>query len=113
MDLSAAVAAVVDELSAAGIRATADERDLNPPAVYVSPRRMDLNKLAGYSMTLAVYAVVPNTGRLTSLDALGPLVDQVRDVWGVTGGTFEDLTPLDAGDPLPAVRFDLSVTVEE
>lgn len=107
--IDAVVAEVVDKLTAAGLRATADERDLNPPGVYVSARSIAFDRLAGYTTQFHLYAVVPNTGRRPSLAALGPLADQVRAVWDVRAGTFEDLAPLDQGDPWPALRFDLTI----
>lgn len=113
MQLDTAIAAIVDRLTDAGIRASADERDMNPPAVYVSLRRLMFDHLAGYTMECALYAVVPNTGRLSSLAALGPLADQLRAVWPTAEAVAEDLYPLDPGDPLPALRFDLSVKVDD
>ena len=113
VQLDKAMAEIVDALTAAGVRASADERDMNPPAAYVSVRRLAWDRLAGYSMDVAVYAVVPNTGRLPALAALGPMVEQIRAVWPAASATAEDLYPLDSGDPLPAFRFDLSVTVDD
>ena len=37
MNVADAVQGIVDRLLAVGIRATLDERDLNPPCVYVAP----------------------------------------------------------------------------
>lgn len=107
------VDSVVAALVAAGLHATDDQRDLNPPGVYVTPPDPTWNKLGGYSAALDLYAVVPAAGRHEALSQLGPLVDAVRAVWPVRQGFHVDLAPLEGTDPLPAYRLPLTVTVGE
>lgn len=110
--LAGVVATVVAELLEVGLHATDDQRDLNPPGVYVTPPIVTWDKLgAGYTAALDLYAVVPAAGRHEALEQLGPLVDQVRAVWPALNAFPYDLAPLEGTDPLPAYRMPLIVTV--
>lgn len=111
--LAGVVDTVVAALVAAGLHATDDQRNLNPPGVYVTPPIITWDKLAGYTAALDLYAVVGATGRHEALAALGPLVDQVRAVWPARDGFPVDLQPLDGIDPMPAYRLPITVTVGE
>ena len=112
-NIGQATAVIVDKLTAAGIAACADMRDLNPPAVLVSAPVIDWDRLTGYTATWQLYAVVPNAGRLAALDTLGTLIEQVRAVWPVEHGDPVDLPSLDTADPLPAYRLPLQQRVCE
>ena len=62
-DIGALTREVVDLLTAAGITATADPRDLNPPGVLVGPPSFEPHaRLAGITATYTLWAVVPNAG---------------------------------------------------
>lgn len=83
MDLAAAVQDVVDRLKAGGIRATADGRDLNPPAVKVQPPVMTFRFGKGcWDAEWTAQLVVPDSGHAASLRALGPLITAVQDALG-------------------------------
>lgn len=80
MDLAAAVQSVVDELDAAGIRATNDGRNLNPPCVLV--RAPILHFRFGkptYDADMEVWALVPASGTSGDLKNLGDLVVEVTE----------------------------------
>lgn len=113
-DVAAVASDVVQRLSAAGLRATADVRDLNPPAVYVGSPSAAYGRLATWTSELDLYVVVPNAGRLEALAALGPMLEQVFDVMG--GGTAFpfDLVVAGTPDPLPGYRihYALKITPE-
>ena len=109
-DIGALTREVVDLLAAAGITATADPRDLNPPGVLVGPPSFEPHaRLAGITATYTLWAVVPNAGRLAALDALGPLIDQVSGAIRVDTAIPNDLLMPDGGDPLPG--YQLTATV--
>jgi hypothetical protein len=110
IDLAGAVADVVDVLRAAGIRATGDRRNLNPPAVYVPPPVIAWRFGKGTAdLTWTIAAVVPNTGRVEALDNLSPLVDAVvAALPAITEGRPIDLTGIDQGGPLPC--YELTMT---
>jgi hypothetical protein len=110
MDVGALTREVVEMLTDAGIPATADTRDLNPPAVLVgAPSFVPGGRLAGDVATFTLWAVVPNAGRLAALDNLGPLVEQVTAVLACDAATPADLLVPDGGDPLPG--YQLTATV--
>lgn len=110
-DLAQATTQIVDALVAAGIEATADNRNLNPPAVYVAAPVVLYDRLAGYTLTYDLYAAVPNMGRLDALAQLGPLVAAVRDVWAGDSAHPVDLIVPDQTDTLPAYRIPITVHV--
>jgi hypothetical protein len=98
-----ACAAVAARIAAAGIRATVDERDVNPPAVFVPAPAINYRFGGCWMGTWALIAVVPDAGRTANLRALGDLVDAVRVA---LDGEITDARPVsfagvDAAPPLP------------
>jgi hypothetical protein len=108
-DLAGAIGGVLDRLRAAGIRACADVRDVNPPCVYVPPPTIAWRFGKGYADLLwTVAAVVPATGRDVALKNLGPLLIDVADALAATPLT--DARPIDLGGvdgaaPMPAYEL--------
>jgi hypothetical protein len=109
VDIDLALQQTVDDLVAAGIRAVLDERDVNPPCVFVTfdPSGGAFDRLSGtsWSGTIWLRCVVPGSGRKAAWRLLGPLVEQVRAVLPVRGWSPQDLISLDGGDPLPAITL--------
>jgi hypothetical protein len=109
LDLVAAVAGVVDRLSAAGIRAVSDVRNVNPPCVYVPPPRIAWRFGKGYAdLGWAVAAVVPNSGRDAAIKNLGPLVGAAVDALSatpVTDGRPIDIASTDGAAPMPGYEL--------
>jgi hypothetical protein len=115
LDLAAAVADVVGRLRAAGIRATADVRDVNPPCVYVPPPQIAW-AFGKVEMGWTVAAVVPATGRDIALKNLGPLIADVSTALAttpVTGGRPIDLGGVDGAAPLPAYELTFTTRYSE
>jgi hypothetical protein len=80
VDIGAQVRALVDTLTAAGLRATADSRNLNLPAVFVKMPTVDFRFKAGTEQaSWAIYVLVPDNGTLAAADALGPLLTATVD----------------------------------
>jgi hypothetical protein len=109
-DLAGAIGGVLDRLRAAGIRAVADVRDVNPPCVYVPPPQIGWSKLGkGYvDLLWTVAAVVPATGRDIALKNLGPLMLGVADALTATPLTVAtpiDLGGVDGAAPMPAYEL--------
>jgi hypothetical protein len=108
-DLAGAVADVLDRLTAAGIRAVADVRNVNPPCVYVTPPQIAWRfgkQYADLGWTIAV--IVPNTGRDVALKNLGPLIGATVDALAatpVTDGRPIDITGTDGASPMPAYEL--------
>jgi hypothetical protein len=108
MDIAAAARAVVDRLTAAGIRATLDERDLNPPAVYVGPPAVAWRFHAhDFDATFTAWCAVPNSGRDIALANLGPLITATLSAVArpVLSAEPADLTVPEQSAPLPAYRI--------
>ena len=108
MNVADAVQAVVDRLTAAGVRATQDERDLNPPAVFVAPPVLDWRFGRGdFDAAFTVYAVTGAAGRSIDLVNLGQLLDQVTAALGLAAVHAEpaDLLVPHQAAPLPAYRL--------
>ena len=106
IDLAAAVDGIVRTLTDAGVRATADLRDLNPPAVYVPPPVISYRFGKGAELEWTIAAVVPNTGRRQSISALSTLLADVQAALpAVRGGRPIDLTGIDQTGPAPAYEL--------
>ena len=107
LSLANVVTDVVSQLDAAGLRATADPRDVNPPCVLVGPPTPSPN---GWTLArnceiylVPLTALVPNTGRINALAALDLLTGAILDA---LEGIPDSCLPADfigtgGGDPLP------------
>lgn len=108
MDLQGAAQAVVDRLMAAGIQATLDERDLNPPAVLVAIPLMSFRfGKGGWDAQFTLAAVVSNSGRAAALANLSTLVTDIHQAMGgapVTARAIDLMVP-DQGAPLPGYEL--------
>lgn len=108
MDVAAAAQAVVDRLTAGGVRATLDERDVNPPCVYVSPPAIEYRFGRGdFTATFTGWAVTGAAGRSVDLVNLGELLDAVGTALGWAGVRADpaDLLIPHQAAPLPAYRM--------
>lgn len=107
MDVAGAVQSVVDRLTAAGVRATLDERDINPPCVYVAPPALTWRFGRGdFTAAFTAWCVTGAAGRNADLATLGDLLESVGialDWAGVTADPADLLIPHQAA-PLPAYR---------
>lgn len=112
--LKAAVDDLVARLASAGIPATADLRNLNPPAVYVPAPEIAWRYGKGADLTYRIVAAVPNTGRDTAIADLSRLIDRVQAALAgaITEGRPVDLTALDAGAPLPGYELTLTERIQ-
>lgn len=90
VDIDAAVQDIVDRLTTAGVRATVDGRDLNPPAVQVRPPTMHYRFGRCANADWQVWVVVPDTGMRTSLAALSTLLEDTQAALNLAG---VDATP--------------------
>lgn len=107
-------AGVLDALRAAGVRASLDARDLNPPAVLVTLEGLEHERLdPAYGLTeWALWLTVPDTGTLPTLTAVSTLLDQVAAVFMLEGPTRTDRLPHpDSPDGLPALRTTIRLPI--
>lgn len=114
MNLADANAAVVARISAAGIRATVDERDVNPPAVFVPAPAITYRFGRCWVATWELVAVVPDAGRPANLHALGDLIDATVAALGgeVTNARPVSFAGVDQAPPLPGYALTYTQEVE-
>ena len=114
VDASAAAAAIVARLKAAGLRATVDERDINPPAVWVKPPTLVFRFGKGWSAAWTLQAVVPDTGRNNALAALGALIEKVQTAmdWAVVTATPIALIIPGGAAPLPGYEMTFNERID-
>lgn len=108
MDIAGAVQSVVDRLTAAGIRAVLDERDINPPAVYVAPPAVEWRFHKGdFTATFTAWCVTGAAGRRTDLANVAELVQLAGAAldWAQIRADPADLLVPDMAVPLPAYRL--------
>lgn len=96
---------LVDTITAAGIRATLDQRNVNPPCVLVTMPTVAYDLHAGYLTT---------TWRLLAIAPGPPSADTFRALWDTNGllpalDTIDGINPTDAN---PVQFTDATTTVE-
>lgn len=106
-DLADTLTGLADTLTAAGVRATIDARDLNPPAVLVAAPVIRWAFGNRMEVDYRLVAVVPDAGTGPALKALSGLLD---DVSAALGGAPLTATPMPyadpgGGNPLPAYEI--------
>lgn len=106
-NLSAAVAGYVDTLVSAGVRASADTRDINPPCVHINPPEVAYRFGKGWDATWRAYVIAPDSGPAESLEVVGGLLEAVQAamVGRVVTARPAELLTLDGGPPLPAYEL--------
>jgi hypothetical protein len=111
--ISAACAELVDQLGAAGFRASVDAEQLivDPAGVWVSPREVrDYTLAGGATLTVWLYLIVSNVDTEHALRLLDDLLEGVLElVTPADTDSTVDLTsaivlPTNPTNPLPAFR---------
>lgn len=111
-DFAAAGAWVIDQLKAAGVRASMDPAKVNPPGVWAQPANArPIQTLAdAWEVDLNLYAVVGNVAADQAFGKLGDLVEQLA-IFNPRGD-LEVVTlelPGAPGVGLPAIRYPIRV----
>lgn len=104
-------AEMVTELVEAGIRATMDTRNLNPPCTVVTPPSIVLDSLAGGHATYVLYVVAPGPGNADAwrtIDAMAAEVAMVLPIETIDPDQFG----VDDTGALPAFRLSLTRSIE-
>lgn len=97
---------LVDLIDEAGLRVTIDPRNVNPPAVWISPRQIAHDLLAGGTVTVDLWLIAPDNGTPAALKVLSEMLDVVLSVVDPDAPTSlaESLALPDTPAPLPAFR---------
>lgn len=115
-DIHAASTALVATLTGAGIRATIDPRDVNPPCVLVAPPVLAYRfGKRCWDASWSLLLIAGDHGKPGSLRALGDLLDAVQ---AATGGAIVTATPANAGTldgtpPAPAYECIFTTRITE
>ena len=116
VDVAGAVRSVVDRLTAAGIRACLDERDINPPCVYVAPPAVSFRFGRGdFTAAFTGWCVTGAAGRNVDLVNLGELLELAAAAleWRVVTADPADLLIPHQAAPLPAYRITWTETIKQ
>ncbi|QFG13039.1 tail terminator [Gordonia phage Schiebs] len=113
-ELGAAVVALADRLTAAGLPATTDPRNINPPCAWVTLGAATFPTLCGdLDATASVLLIVPDNGMPTAMHQLGELLDRftAAEVDLPTGDVLPDTVtiPGAGAGPLPALRLTIPI----
>jgi activator of 2-hydroxyglutaryl-CoA dehydratase len=103
--------AVVGLLTAAGIRAVIDTRDVNPPCVFVGPPALTFRfRGGGFDAEVTVQAIVGDTGGRAVTEALDELLGAVGAAlnWQITQAVPAQFPGADGARTLPC--YTLTVT---
>ena len=112
MSLATDTAAVLQVFLDAGLRATDDARDINPPCVYLMPPagtfRFDRHRA---DVTWTAYLVTGDAGARAATKALSDMVDKIAGKLPITTFDRRALNMPAGGDPLPTYEFTWKSTV--
>jgi hypothetical protein len=115
-DIAASMQGLADRLTAGGVRATIDPRDLNPPCALVAAPVVRWVFASGrLAVDWRLVVVVPSSGAANELKALGELLGRIA---GILAGEPVQATPADypdpgGGDPLPAYQLTWTTKTKE
>ena len=96
VDLAAETAAIIAELTAAGVRAVDDPRDANPPCLLLRPPELEFRFGKGADATWNAWLLVPDAGRHQVLQSLSQLIE---DTQAALGGRAVSARPDDTQMP--------------
>jgi hypothetical protein len=116
VNVAGAVQQLLDRLLAAGVRAVNDERDINPPCVFVAPPVLTWRFARGdFDAEHVIWCVTGAAGRSIDLVNLGQLLDDVTAAvrFAAVRGEPADLLVPDQAGPLPAYRLTWTETIRQ
>lgn len=107
---------IADQVTAAGVPASVDARNLNLPGAWVTPGLVsfDVMDAATAFMRFDVYLVAPDHGAVHSLDALGGMLAKLRQAIPV--GEAQPVMvnlPNHGADAMPALLISIDAQLTE
>lgn len=101
-----AAQAVVQKLTGAGVRATADPRSATPPCVLVTPPDRTYDIGCGYTAQWRIFALAPNPLNADTHKVLDDLADAVAAVLPVERMALASYVLANDAPALPAYRIE-------
>lgn len=114
--LADATGDVVELVTAAGLEATDDPRNLNLPGCWVTPAAIQFDRMAGTTGSWELYLVAPDTGPRESLRTLDGMLRQLRGALGasITGARVAGVNLANhGGGDLPALQVSIELEITE
>lgn len=114
--LKDATEAVLAAATAAGLRVTADPRNVNPPTILVTPTTTVRRTTAQVAVTLDLQLIAPGPANLDAIGAVDVLAGQLTpalDVAGIpwTSGSVESTPSPSSGEALLTYRLTVTVPI--
>jgi hypothetical protein len=113
IDIHAAAAEVVTAFVDAGIRATLDPRDANPPCVIVREQTITPARLDGWEVVWQLDLIAGDPGLSAVSRGLSDLFADVTEVIPIDSATRVDLLLPGSPDPTPAYRVLVTTSVTD
>lgn len=101
----------VEALERAGIRATVEARDVNPPGAWIAPARVDSwDYCTGGAVHLDIILLAPDHGATIAIDTLEGMLEPALDALAeddISVGTVDlrETATLSGQGPVPAFRI--------
>ncbi|WP_024794196.1 hypothetical protein [Tomitella biformata] len=105
LDVPAVIGGVIDELKSAGLSATAEPADLNPPCAWVAVDKVEHSLLCGGGVVrVRIYLIAPDVGTMQAHRTLSEMLDKALTVIDPDQDTVldEGIRLPAGGGPLPA-----------
>jgi len=116
LTIGTALQDIADQITAAGVPATTDPRNLNLPGAWVTPGTVSFDVLDAQTafMRFDVYLVAPDHGAVHSLNALGEQLAQLRTALpiGEAQPVMVNL-PNHGADAMPALLISIDAQLTE
>lgn len=105
-DLTAALDALADRLTAAGVNASTDPTQIDVPGAWVTVETLNPERLGGdFTVTAAIYLIARDTGHTPALADLSTMLARTAEIVTAIGETRPDTVALPGfAGPLPALR---------
>lgn len=99
---------LVAQLEAAGFRATADVRNVNPPCVLVLPPTRERTGFCGWDVSWQLLALVPGPDNLDAWAALDVMVDDLAQLLPITAARPTGFSKTGAEPSIPAYQLEMT-----
>jgi hypothetical protein len=116
LDILGALEGVAQVLRDAGVRASVDPQNLNPPCAWVSTSKYAVEYLCGEGiLTVDIYLITINNGVPQAIKSLQSMLTRALTVLEPEGDVSlaESVSLASGGDGLPAYKITITVPVQD